>query len=242
MLSQDGAAPGPEPLQPYAPAVIRALDTISVLVGARAPEQAVEKGQDLLHAGEVPKSVHILIAGHTCRYRVLSDGRRQITAILVPGDLCDLDAAMHGRAAYAIGALTRCVVGQLPAELISDEAGRSPALTAALLIQLRRDEAIAREWIVNLGRRSAVERTAHLLCELRVRLAAVGLADEESYKFRITQADLADALGLSSVHLNRALQELRGEGLIILKEGLLTMRDRPALEAFAQFDPAYLQL
>ncbi|GJE57340.1 Crp/Fnr family transcriptional regulator [Methylobacterium thuringiense] len=222
-------------------AVISALDGIGTLVGAKFREHQVDKGQDVLRFGEVPEGLHVLIAGHTCRYRMLGDGRRQITAILVPGDLCDLEAGLRGRADYAVGALTRCLVGHLPADPICDAKPLNQELLAALLIRLRRDEAIAREWMVSLGRRSAIESLAHLFCELRTRLADVGLATEDSYELRITQDDLADALGITSVHVNRALKQLREYGLITLKRGILVMSDRPALEKLALFDPSYLQ-
>lgn len=232
---------GPTLTQRHRLAAITALDGIGTLAAIKVRERSIERGQDILHPGEVPGGVHVLIAGHTCRYRMLRDGRRQITAILVPGDMCDLEAALRGRADYAVGALTRCMVAQLPAELISNGAPMSPELSAALLTRLRRDEAIAREWIVNLGCRSTIERMAHLFCELRTRLAAVGLASEDSYELRITQNELADALGITSVHVNRALKKLRDGDLITLKGGIVVMPDRPALERLAQFDPTYLQ-
>ena len=104
------------------------------------------------------------------------------------------------------------------------------------------DEAILREWVGNIGRRTASQRIAHLLCELLVRLKAVGLAEDDVYEFPLTQAELADAAGLSTVHVNRTLQELRAAGLITLKSRLLTIRDVERLKALAGFDPAYLHL
>lgn len=239
MPGMDGV--GAPLLQRQSLAAMAALAGFDTPNGIKIRERSVEKGQDILHPGARPQGVHVLIDGYTCRYRMLKDGRRQITAILVPGDMCDLEAALRGRADYAVGALTRCMVGQFPADLIANNKPLSADLSTALLNRLRRDEAIAREWIVSLGCRSAVERMAHLFCELRVRLAAVGLADEGSYELGITQAELADALGITSVHVNRALKQLRGDGLITLKDGVLSMQDRSALEQLAQFDPAYLQ-
>jgi CRP-like cAMP-binding protein len=202
-------------------------------------ERAIPKQHDLLLPGSEPEVVHLLLAGHACRYRMLRDGRRQITAILVPGDLCDLGAILAVRAGYAVGTLTRCVVGEI--SLARSSVRDNPDVAADLNQRLRRDEAIAREWIVSLGRRLGIERMAHLLCELRWRLAAVGLVAGESFEMRITQNDFADALGLTSVHVNRVLKHLRDQQLIHLKAGRLTLLDRPRLERLAQFDPAYLE-
>lgn len=218
----------------------QALDGGDVLARAAVRERAFAPHQDIRRPGETSPVAHLLIAGHTCRYRLLSDGRRQITAILVPGDICDLEAVITGRTAFAVGTLTRCTVGEIPVEPSAGGNAPAPEVTAALLARLRRDEAIAREWLVGLGRRSAVERIAHLFCELRARLAAVGLASEERCELRLTQNDLADALGLTSVHVNRSLRWLSEAGLMTLKGGLLVMHDRPALERLAEFDPSYL--
>jgi CRP-like cAMP-binding protein len=202
-------------------------------------ERSIPKQHDLLLPGTEPEVAHLLLAGHTCRYRMLRDGRRQITSILVPGDMCDLEAILLGRADYAVSTLTRCTVGEIHLSRIAEL--DSQDLATALSRRLRRDEAIAREWIVSLGRRVGLERMAHLLCELRWRLAAVGLATEDSFEMRITQNDFADALGLTSVHVNRVLKCLRDSQLIHLKSGRLTFLDRGRLERLAQFDPAYLE-
>lgn len=201
-------------------------------------ERLVPKQNEVLVPGATPDVAHLLLAGHTCRYRMLQDGRRQITAILVPGDTCDLEALLAGRSSYAVSTLTRCTLGEIPLSRFAST--HDPVLAAALQRRLRRDEAIAREWIVSLGRRDGIERTAHLLCELRWRLAEVGQATDDSYELRITQHDLADALGLTSVHVNRVLMNLRAERLIHLKGGRLTIIDRTRLKHLAQFDPAYL--
>ncbi|MCJ2140871.1 Crp/Fnr family transcriptional regulator [Methylobacterium sp. E-066] len=207
-------------------------------LGFSLRERTVPKQNEILVPGATPNVAHLLLAGHTCRYRMLQDGRRQITAILVPGDICDLEAILAGRSSYAVSTLTRCTLGEIPLSRFT--APHDPALATSLQRRLRRDEAIAREWIVSLGRRDGIERTAHLFCELRWRLAEVGQATEDSCKLRITQHDLADALGLTSVHVNRVLMHLRAEGLIHLKAGQLTIIDRTRLKHLAQFDPAYL--
>lgn len=217
------------------------LNGAEPLLKAVVREKVVGVRQDVLRQGEVPVTAHVLLDGHTCRYRTLADGRRQITAVLVPGDVCDLEAVMRGRADYSVGALTPCTLGEIPADRVADPVGLDAEMTQALWRRLLRDEAIAREWLVSMGKRTALERLAHLFCELWVRLKAVGLTRDDSFDFHITQAELADVLGLSCVHVNRTLQELRRTELIEMTRGSLTILDFPTLELLAGFDPAYLE-
>ncbi|GJE62158.1 Crp/Fnr family transcriptional regulator [Methylobacterium trifolii] len=228
-----GAREGPPlPMRPV-------LGEAGIVLAAIERQRMVPARTDLLRQGETPAVAHILLTGHTCRFRTLRDGRRQILAILVPGDLCDLEAVLGARADYGVSALTACTVGEIPCRRLADDT--DAAMRAALWRHLLQDAAIAREWLVGMGRRNAQERLAHLFCELRVRLEAVGLAGTDFYETRITQVELADALGLTSVHVNRTLQELREAGLIRLANGRLTILDVPALERLAGFDPAYLR-
>ena len=193
-----------------------------------------------MRQGDVPRAGHLMLKGYACRYRLLTDGRRQITAILVVGDLCDMDAVMRGRADCGVATLTPCVLGEIPADQVNDVDETDPVLRRVLWRQLLRNEAIAREWMVVLGRRTAKERLAHLLCELRERLRAVGRGQDDSYDLDLTQSDFADALGLSVVHLNRTLQDLRHSGLIEFRNKLLRIVDPMALADMAGFDPGYL--
>lgn len=218
------------------------LDDSDVVLRAVVREKVVKPGSDVLRQGDVPIIAHILLDGQTYRYRMLSDGRRQITAVLVPGDICDLEAVMRGRADYSVGTLTHCVLGEIPLDRIADPTTLDPEMTRALWRRLLRDEAISREWLVGMGRRSALEKVAHLLCEFWVRLEAVGLARASEMDMRLTQAELADVVGMSVVHINRILQELRRSGLIKLSDGVLWILDRLGLEALAGFDPAYLKM
>ena len=213
----------------------------AALLGAVVREKKAPPQKDLLRQGETPKVAHLLMAGHTCRYRMLGDGTRQITAILVPGDICDLEAALGGRANYGVAALTHCTVGEIPLQVIANPAANDSGFAEAVWRHLLRDEAIAREWLVGLGRRPALQRTAHLFCELRLRLQNVGLATDDAFDLRITQAELADVLGLSYVHVNRVLQDLRRSGLIRMSGGVLALLDVAKLERLADFDGAYLK-
>lgn len=216
------------------------LDGFASGLGLPMRERSIPKQHDLLLPGSEPDVAHLLLAGLACRSRMLRDGRRQITAILIPGDICDPEAIVAHRADYAVNTLTRCTVGEISLARIATLNHHD--LTSTLGHRLRREAAIAREWIVTLGRRVEIERMAHLLCELRWRLAAVGCATEDSFEMRITQSDFADALGLTPVHVNRVLKSLRESRLIHLRGGQLTLLDRPRLERLAQFDPTYLEI
>ena len=218
------------------------LDGTKALLDAVVREKVVRPRSDVLRQGDVPTVAHVLLDGHTYRYRLLHDGRRQITAVLVPGEICDLEAVMRGRADYSVGALTKCVLGEIPAEQVADPVALGPEMARVLWRRVLRDEAISREWLVNMGRRSALERVAHLLCELRVRMEGVGLARNAEYDLDFTQVELSDILGLSPVHVNRILQQLRRTGLIKLLAGTVTILDETTLETVAGFDPAYLQM
>ena len=139
------------------------LDDTETLLKAVVRERVVNPRSNVLCQGDVPRLAHILLDGHTCRYRLLDDGRRQITAVLVPGDVCDLEAVMRGQADYGVGTLTRCVVGEIPVERVADPTTLDPEMTRALLRRLLRDQGIAREWLVGIGKRTALERLAHLV-------------------------------------------------------------------------------
>ncbi len=217
------------------------LDGAEALLKAVVRERTVKPQSSILNQGDVPTTAHVLLEGHTYRYRLLADGRRQITAVLVPGDVCDLEAVMRGRADYSVSALTHCVLGEIPAGRVTDPTTLDPEMIRAVWRRLLRDEAISREWLVNMGRRHALEKVAHLLCEFYTRLEVIGLAQAEKFDMRFTQAQLADILGLSTVHINRTLQQLRQTGLIELLGGTLGILNRSMLEMVAGFDPTYLR-
>ena len=218
------------------------LDEAEALLKAVVRERTVKPQSSILNQGDVPTTAHVLLEGHTYRYRLLADGRRQITAVLVPGDVCDLEAVMRGRADYSVNALTHCVLGEIPAGRVTDPTTLDPEMIRAVWRRLLRDEAISREWLVNMGRRHALEKVAHLLCEFQVRLEAIGLAPADKFDMSFTQAELADILGMSTVHINRTLQKLRKAELIELSGGKLSILNRPVLEMVAGFDPTYLQI
>jgi CRP-like cAMP-binding protein len=168
--------------------------------------------------------VHLILDGFACRYKLTDEGTRQIMAYLVPGDFCDLHVFILKEMDHSIATLSRCTVGDIPRDRILTLLER-PAIAKALWWATLVDEAVLREGLVNIGRREAAERIAHLVCELLLRLRAVGLANGGGFELPITQAELADIVGLSDVHVNRSLQALREAGLITLKGKHLVILD-----------------
>jgi CRP-like cAMP-binding protein len=198
--------------------------------------------KDLISEGEAPEHVHLVLEGFACRYKLLPDGGRQIMAWLTPGDFCDLHVSLLGEMDHNLATLSASTICLLPRHGLERLAEAHPSLTRALWWATLVDEAILREWLVNMGRRPAAQRIAHMFCEVLTRLQAVGLAPGGQIDFPLTRADLADSAGLSSVHVNRVIQELRDTGLISWKRRTLAVLDETGLKAFAGFDPNYLHL
>lgn len=163
-------------------------------------------------------------------------------AWLLPGDACDLNVFGLAALDHSIATLSVSTVAFIPNAALERLSAWSPAITRALWWATLVDEGILREWLVTIGRRPADKRIAHLFCELAARLAAVGLADNDSMELPITQTELADTVGLTSVHVNRIVQQLRDQGLIAWRDRTLTVLRPQALRAFADFDPTYLHL
>lgn len=213
-----------------------------VLEGIRVVPRHVAAGQEIITQGDPPSDVHLVVQGFAHRYKILAGGHRQIVAVLVPGDFCDLHVAILREMDHSIAALTACTVMDIPRATILDLTENHPRITRALWWATLVDEATLREWITNLGRRQALERLAHLFCELLVRMQTVGLADANSYPMPIRQFDLADMLALTPVHVNRVLQTLRADGLIELERRHLTIPDVDRLFSFCGFDSTYLHI
>ena len=203
--------------------------------------QWVDAHQDILREGDAPDDVHLVLEGFACRYKLLPDRSRSIIAYLVPGDFCDLNGFILKAMDHTIATLSACRIVRIPHERTRELAER-PAIARALWWTTLVDEATLREWLVNIGKRRADVRTAHLLCELHLRLTSVGLADGGEFALPLTQADLADTMGMSPVHLNRSLQALRSRDLVIFKSRQLVIPDIDRLRKIGQFNPNYLHL
>ena len=204
--------------------------------------RVVQQRRDLIREGETPKFVHLMVVGWACRYKTLPDGRRQIVAFFVPGDFCDLNVYILKEMDHSIGAITRLSVADISREDMDALTARHPRITQGLWWEALVNAAIQREWTLSIGQRTAYERIAHLLVELHMRLKTVGLTQNGSCDFPLTQTDIADATGLTPVHVNRTLQELRRDDLIILERRQLTIPDIRKLMDAAMFNPNYLHL
>lgn len=203
---------------------------------------SVQPKRDLLRHGDAPHSLYLILEGWACHYRALEDGRRQIVDFAIPGDLCDLNLFILDQMDHSVGAVTRLKVAEIGREVFLRVVTSSPNITTALWWQELVSKSIQREWIVNVGQRTAQERIAHLFCEMFLRLESVGMTNGFTCDFPPTQTDIADATGLTAVHVNRTIQELRRQGLVILERQMLTIPDMLALQAFAFFNPEYLHL
>lgn len=189
-----------------------------------------------------PTEIQVLLEGWAGRFAILPSGKRRIVAIYIPGDVCDFDAFLMRRMDQPIAAIGPVRVAGITRQALNDVLRHQPRLNQALMWESMVGAAIQRAWTINVGHRAANRRLAHLFCELHTRLSLVGLADARGCAFPLTQADLGDACALTSIHTNRAIQELRREGLLDLSGGHLRIHDWPALAALAEFDPAYLQV
>ena len=198
--------------------------------------------QDVVREGDRPSRCCALLEGFTCVYKVTNTGKRQIMAFHIPGDIPDLQSLHLTTLDNSVGTLTPCRVGFIQHEHLRELCHAQPRLAGAFWRQTLVDGAVFREWMLNVGRREAYGRTAHLLCEMVSRLRAVGLVQNDTCELPITQSELGDAMGLSTVHVNRTLQDLRAAGLISLKGGLLSVLDWDGLKHAGEFDPTYLHL
>jgi CRP-like cAMP-binding protein len=229
-------------------ALIRRLEQFDALEGeARnaleriaGTASSVAARTDLIREGEAPEGIFILLDGMACRSKLRRGGPRQITAYLIPGDFCDLDLALRPRMDHTVSTISTCRVAHLDFASIQQLAVEAGNLVQTMRRATLVDDAILREWLLNVGARSAIQRIAHLFCELLTRFRAVGLAQGDSYELPISQLDLADTTGLSTVHVNRTLQDLRRQGLIEFRSRSLMIRNLPRLQALGEFDPSYL--
>jgi CRP-like cAMP-binding protein len=201
-----------------------------------------EAHEDLLQEGEPPEGINLILEGFACRYKLLRDGRRQIVAYFIPGDTCDVRICVLKRMDHSIGTLGPVEAATISRHAIDEITERYPKLTRAFWWTTLVEEAVSREWVVNVGNRTAFERVSHLFCELFVRLQSVGLTRNDTCDLPLTQHDIGETLALSTVHVNRTLMELRRTGLVTFQSRKLVIHDLAALQSAAGFDPGYLHL
>jgi CRP-like cAMP-binding protein len=197
---------------------------------------------DLASYGDRVNHSTLLQEGLVIRYRTLATGGRQILAIHVPGDFVDFQSFLLKVMDHSIAALSPCKVASVPHAVLHQITEEMPHLARLFATSGLIDAAINREWLLAMGRQNALARIAHLFCELYVRLSVVGLSAKYGFSIPLRQIDLADAVGLSTVHVNRSIQALRTRGLLEWTGDRIELRNWPALVALAEFNPIYLHL
>jgi CRP-like cAMP-binding protein len=210
------------------------------LLDLQSSLRRVARGREMVVEGRKYDGLLILLDGIALRYRLLNDGRRQILNIILPGDLIGFPGCFFESALYSITALSDCVVSPVSFSRLLGLFESHPRLGAAIFWSLSCEAAMYAEHLIGVGRRSALERIAHFLLEMLMRLQTVGLADECSYRLPLTQELLADALGLSLQYVNQTLRELREEGLVTVDRQQVTITDLDGLTALADFQRTYI--
>jgi len=202
--------------------------------------QALPDNKDIVRDGDRPSKCCLVLDGFACRYKLLPDGRRQIFSFHTPGDIPDLQSLHLRTMDHSLGSLTPSRVGFITHDDVRDVIGRFPRLANLFWRDTLIEAAIFREWMVGLGRRNAHQRIAHLLCEMALRFQGVGLAHDRTFPLPLTQAELADALGLTLVHVNRVLRDLRLSELVGIERRTVSILDWERLAELGEFDPTYL--
>ena len=213
---------------------IKAIEQLPILTREVAAHAAI------VREGERPAQSCLLIDGLACRSKTTDAGKRQILSIHIPGDIPDLQSLHLHIMDHDVTTLSRATLGFIPHEALRAVTRERPIVAEALWRDTLIDAAVFREWIVNVGRRSAVMRLAHLLAEIGSRLHKLGLASGDRFELPMTQLDIADALGLTPVHVNRVVQELRRDGLLELRKQSVFLPDLPRLKEMGDFDDLYL--
>jgi CRP-like cAMP-binding protein len=199
-------------------------------------------GEDILREGDQVNEIHLVLSGLAARYKDLPDGSRQIMAFLVPGDLCDVEVFVLEAMDHSIYAVTETLCALVKTDVVVELLTEMSGLTRALWWSTMTDSAVLRERIIDHGRRDARERIAHLFYEMLIRFRVVGETTDDYFRFPVSQDELADATGLTAVHVSRTLRQLRDEGLIEFKNKILKITDPARLKKVARFNPNYLHL
>ncbi len=201
-----------------------------------------ESGHDIVREGEQTKQCCLVCEGLVCRYKIIGEGGRQILSLHLPGDIPDVHSLLIDRMDHSLGTLTPAVVGFIAHDAVRALTRSSYRISEAFWRETLIEASIYREWMAGIGRRSAPSRIAHLLCEFITKMTAIGLSNGVTCVLPLTQPEIADALGLSTVHMNKKLAEIRKAGLVRIRANRLTILDWKGLCDVADFDPNYLHL
>jgi CRP-like cAMP-binding protein len=195
---------------------------------------------ELLRPGNRPTGIHVVLSGLGCRYSLLPNGRRQITSLLLPGDIVGQESLIHRPCVDTVSALARTHCAYIPAGAVANWAERSSPLVQSFWGIQALQAAVSRQWVVNVGSRPALQRIAHFFCETITRSGPLASSAGLRFTLPITQIDLADITALTPVHVNRILMQLKRENLAVFKGGVLHVPDLAALCSLAAFDGQYL--
>lgn len=212
------------------------------VLGLPMKPRRVQAHREIVHLGEQVEHACLVAEGFVARFAQMEDGARQNVSIHIVGDMVDLYSLMLPAVPTPLVALTSTTILQIPHSALRDLAFRYPGLAAAFWRECVVDGNIVAQWLVSVGRRDARGRLAHLLCEMAVRSHQTGKYERGRFCLPVTQEQIADALGLTSVHVNRTMQALRGEGLVQVSNREVVILDWGGLTFAAEFDPAYLHL
>jgi CRP-like cAMP-binding protein len=216
------------------------LEEAAGLAGLEARSRPIVAGTELIHERQAGQRAFILQQGWACCYKLLPDGGRQVIDVRVPGDFIGLRSILLRTSDHSSDTVTDAVVAEVPAQRMLDTFQALPRLGAAILWAASRDEAMVVEHLVGVGRRDALARTAHFLVELGLRLRLVGMGTETAFACPLNQYLLADALGLTAIHVNRVLRQLRVQGLVTFRDGQVVFHDLPRLRSLAEHHGGYL--
>lgn len=197
---------------------------------------------DFVRLGEQVDHACLVVDGLVGRFGQTRDGIRQITCLYIPGDIADLASVVSPRSGWALGALADTTILQIPHADMRGLAAKHPGVAEAFWRDCVADGSIFSEWVVNVGRRNALSRLAHVFCEMAIRCEEAGHGDRTSFPLPITQPDLGDATGLTGVHVNRTLRDLRTAGIVELRAGVVTIHNWEKLVSVGDFNPAFMLL
>ena len=213
---------------------------LAVLERLHQRRKSFPAGRDLVHQGQTKQAAYILAAGWVVSYKLQPDGSRQIVDFQIPGDFLGLRSVLLHTSDHGIETIVDVEAAEVLVSDLLQAFAETPRLATAVLWAVSRDEAMVVEHLVGMGRRNADARMAHFLLELGVRLSLVGMGSRQGYACPLTQYHLADALGLSAIHVNRVLRKLREDKMVTFRDGFVTFHDYGRLVSLADFDPAYL--
>jgi CRP-like cAMP-binding protein len=215
-------------------------DDVSALTRATAASRQYGGKVDLIREGDRPGPVLVILEGWACRYKILPSGTRQILGFLMPGDSCDLHVALLAEMDHSIQTITPALVAKIDRDEMDRMLEAHSRVAKAMYISQLVDEGTMRAWITSMGRRTSLERVAHLICELYIRASNVGITVSPQFSMPLSQLMLADALGMTPVHLNRVLKELRARGAMTVTRGNVVIAEPQLLIQIAGFDENYL--